>query len=411
MTENIHLKAMNGEHTAPVADKRAKKKQLLGSAAFVMVGLVAMAAVMSSENNKKVGPTNIVDEEFQSMNFRPPSFAMGSEKPEPAPTEPAIIELPVAEPVEEKPDTTTFQVPPPPPPPVAVVAEPAAELAEPEVPYVFPERFKSKLIAVDQARGGASGGFGEGGAASGSAVAGEDQNSKYLAAASAAGDRSAKATKIDRIDAVVPEGTLIPGILETAIVSDLPGQIRAVTSQDVYSFDGRRVLIPTGTRLIGEYQSSITRGQKRIFVVWTRLIRDDGIAVRLNSIGTDSLGRSGLTGLVDNKWRERFGSAIMLSIVGAGASYATGYGSSGATNGVTSDGQRGEELARQTIAQTFSDMANTALQENLRIPPTISVSQGERIFIFVRQDLDFSEFYDDPVTEAMKEISRERRVR
>lgn len=411
MTENIHLKAMNGEHTAPVADKRAKKKQLLGSAAFVMVGLVAMAAVMSSENNKKVGPTNIVDEEFQSMNFRPPSFAMGSEKPEPAPTEPAIIELPVAEPVEEKPDTTTFQVPPPPPPPVAVVAEPPAELAEPEVPYVFPERFKSKLIAVDQARGGASGGFGEGGAASGSAVAGEDQNSKYLAAASAAGDRSAKATKIDRIDAVVPEGTLIPGILETAIVSDLPGQIRAVTSQDVYSFDGRRVLIPTGTRLIGEYQSSITRGQKRIFVVWTRLIRDDGIAVRLNSIGTDSLGRSGLTGLVDNKWRERFGSAIMLSIVGAGASYATGYGSSGATNGVTSDGQRGEELARQTIAQTFSDMANTALQENLRIPPTISVSQGERIFIFVRQDLDFSEFYDDPVTEAMKEISRERRSR
>jgi type IV secretion system protein VirB10 len=411
VTENIHLKAMNGEHTAPVADKRAKKKQLLGSAAFVMVGLVAMAAVMSSENNKKVGPTNIVDEEFQSMNFRPPSFAMGSEKPEPAPTEPAIIELPVAEPVEEKPDTTTFQVPPPPPPPVAVVAEPPAELAEPEVPYVFPERFKSKLIAVDQARGGASGGFGEGGAASGSAVAGEDQNSKYLAAASAAGDRSAKATKIDRIDAVVPEGTLIPGILETAIVSDLPGQIRAVTSQDVYSFDGRRVLIPTGTRLIGEYQSSITRGQKRIFVVWTRLIRDDGIAVRLNSIGTDSLGRSGLTGLVDNKWRERFGSAIMLSIVGAGASYATGYGSSGATNGVTSDGQRGEELARQTIAQTFSDMANTALQENLRIPPTISVSQGERIFIFVRQDLDFSEFYDDPVTEAMKEISRERRIR
>lgn len=411
MTENIHLRAMNGEHTAPVADKRAKKKQLLGSAAFVMVGLVAMAAVMSSENNKKVGPTNIVDEEFQSMNFRPPSFAMGSEKPEPAPTEPAIIELPVAEPAEEKPDTTTFQVPPPPPPPIAVVAEPPDALAEPEVPYVFPERFKSKLIAVDQARGGAAGSFGEGGAASGSAVAGEDQNSKYLAAASAAGDRSAKATKINRIDAVVPEGTLIPGILETAIVSDLPGQIRAVTSQDVYSFDGRRILIPTGTRLIGEYQSSITRGQKRIFVVWTRLIRDDGIAVRLNSIGTDSLGRSGLTGLVDNKWRERFGSAIMLSIVGAGASYATGYGSSGATNGVTSDGQRGEELARQTIAQTFSDMANTALQENLRIPPTISVNQGERIFIFVRQDLDFSEFYDDPVTEAMKEISRERRVR
>jgi len=413
VTENIHLKAMSGEHTAPVADKRAKKKQLLGSAAFVLVGLVAMAAVLSSGNDKKVVAANTTDEEFQSMNFRPPSFAMGSETADPAPSEQAIIELPVAEPVEEKPDTTTFQVPPPPPPPIAVVAAPPDVVAEPEAPYVFPDRFKSKLIAVDQARGGASGGFVEGGssAASGSAVAGEDQNSKYLAAASAAGDRSAKATKINRIDAMVPEGTLIPGILETAMVSDLPGQIRAVTSQDVYSFDGRRVLIPTGTRLIGEYQSSIMRGQKRIFVVWTRLIRDDGIAVRLNSIGTDSLGRSGLTGMVDNKWRERFGSAIMLSIVGAGASYATGYGSSGASNGTSTDAQRGEELARQTIAQTFSDMANTALGENLRIPPTISVNQGERIFIFVRQDLDFSEFYDDPVTEAMKEISRERRIR
>ncbi|WP_292058316.1 type IV secretion system protein VirB10, partial [Mesorhizobium sp.] len=233
--------------------------------------------------------------------------------------------------------------------------------------------------------------------------------SKFLAAASSLADRSAKAKQIKRIDALVPEGTLIPGILETAIVSDLPGQIRAITSQDVYSFDGRRVLIPTGTRLIGEYQADVVRGQKRIFVIWTRLLRDDGVSVRLNSIGADSLGRSGLTGRVDNKWRERFGSAIVLSIVGAGASYLTGYGSDEAFGQDNDEAKRGEELARDTIAQTFSDMANEALSENLRIPPTISVSQGERIFVYVRQDLDFSAMYDDPVTEAMKEIQHERR--
>ena len=147
----------------------------------------------------------------------------------------------------------------------------------------------------------------------------------------------------------MPEGTLIPGILETAIVSDLPGQMRAIVSQDVYSFDGRRVLIPTGTRLIGEYQSEIIRGQKRIFVVWTRMLRDDGVSVRLNSIGADSLGRAGLTGHVDNKFRERFGAAILLSIVGAGASYLTGYGSEAAA-GDSDDAQQAEELARQTIA-------------------------------------------------------------
>jgi type IV secretion system protein VirB10 len=266
------------------------------------------------------------------------------------------------------------------------------------------------IVLSDGGNAAGAGGLGGAGSqGSGVTVAGEDQNSKYLAAASSMSSRSAKATKIPRIDATVVEGTLIPGILETAIVSDLPGQIRAITAQDVYSFDGRRVLIPAGTRLIGEYQSSITRGQKRVFVVWTRLVRDDGISISLGSIGTDSLGRSGLTGHVDNKWRERFGSAILLSIVGAGASYATGYGSD--SLGGNSNSQSGEDLARETIAQTFSDMANQALSENLRIPPTISVNQGERIFIFVRQDLDFSEYYDDPVTEAMKDIQRERRLR
>ncbi|TIU31094.1 MAG: TrbI/VirB10 family protein, partial [Mesorhizobium sp.] len=229
----------------------------------------------------------------------------------------------------------------------------------------------------------------------------------FLAAAISLGDRTAKARQIDRIDALVPEGTLVPGILETAIVSDLPGQIRAIVSQDVYSFDGRRVLIPTGTRLIGEYQSDIVRGQKRIFVIWTRMLRDDGVSVRLDSIGADSLGRSGLTGQVDNKFRERFGAAILLSIVGGGASYLTGYGSQSVNNN-SDNGQRAEDIARTTLAQTFSDMANQALGDSLKIPPTISVAQGERIFVFVRQDLDFSALYDDPVSEALKEIHHER---
>ena len=117
-----------------------------------------------------------------------------------------------------------------------------------------------------------------------------------------------------------------------------------------------------------------------------------------------------MTGRVDKKFRERFGAAILLSIVGAGASYLTGYGSE-AASGDSDDAQDAEELARQTIAQTFSDMANQALGEFLKIPPTISVSQGERIFVFVRQDLDFSAMYDDPVTEALREIRRERGLR
>ncbi|RVL45729.1 TrbI/VirB10 family protein [Sinorhizobium meliloti] len=400
MKRSPELEAMTAADETAVSNRNAGRNQTIGMAALLLGGAVAVYFVLATAGEK---PRDVADsdEEFQTTTFRPPSFVREQEEPKPE-IEPAVINLPPPpEPVEEEPaDTTEFEVPPPP-----EVVEATPEIAPVEE---FPERYKSGLISLDQ-KGNGNGGF-PGEDDSGLSVAGEDRNSKYLNAASSLADRSAKARQIERIDAMIPEGTLIPGILETAISSDLPGQIRAITSQDVYSFDGRRVLIPTGTRLIGEYQSEITRGQKRIFVIWTRLIRDDGVSVRLNSIGTDSLGRSGLTGHVDNKWRERFGSAIMLSVVGAGASFLTGYGSDEAFDN-DSEAQRGEELARETIAETFSDMANQALSENLRIPPTISVSQGERIFVYVRQDLDFSAMYDDPVTEAMKEIQRERRRR
>ncbi|RUV70524.1 TrbI/VirB10 family protein [Mesorhizobium sp. M5C.F.Cr.IN.023.01.1.1] len=404
MNRTPELEAMLSADEAAVSNKNVKRNQLLGGAALLLGGVVAAYFVLASPQETPRDVTD-GDEEFRTTTFRPPSFVREEEKPAPEPDNAVINLPPPPEPVEEEVDTTEFKVPPP---PEVIETMPAAEPPAEE----FPERFKSKLIQLDQANGAEAGNGGLGGEdGQGLTVAGEDRNSKYLAAASSIADRRAKATQIKRIDAMIPEGTLIPGILETAINSDLPGQIRAITSQDVYSFDGRRVLIPTGTRLIGEYQSEVTRGQKRIFVIWTRLIRDDGMSVRLNSTGTDSLGRSGLTGIVDNKWRERFGSAIMLSVVGAGASFLTGYGSDEAFGDDNSEAKRGDELARETIAETFSDMANQALSENLRIPPTISVSQGERIFVYVRQDLDFSAMYDDPVTEAMNEIQRERRGR
>ena len=92
----------------------------------------------------------------------------------------------------------------------------------------------------------------------------------------------------------------------------------------------------------------------------------------------------------------------------AGPAAPAGEAGSEAAAGDSDDAQNAEELARETLAQTFSDMANQALGDSLRIPPTISVSQGERMFVFVRQDLDFSAMYEDPVTEALKEIRRER---
>lgn len=401
------LEALSNSDDPAVADKSVRRNQLLGGAALLIGGFVAAYFVLAGEQPVARDMLD-GDEEFSTTTFRPPSFVRDGD-PEPEQPEPEVINLPPPPPpppVEEAIDTTEFDVPPPPPPDLAVTPPPPTVIEAPV--EAFPERFRSSMVVFDNKASAADeGGLLGGGEGEGLAVAGEDRNSRFLAAAASIGDRSARAKKIERIDAMVPEGTLIPGILETAIVSDLPGQIRAIVSEDVYSFDGRRVLIPTGTRLIGEYQSDVTQGQKRIFVIWTRMLRDDGVSVRLNSIGADSLGRSGLTGRVDNKFRERFGAAILLSVVGGAASYLTGYGGEAAAGG-NDEADRAAEIARTTIAQTFSDMANQVLGDSLKIPPTISVSQGERIFVFVRQDLDFSALYEDPVIEALKEIRRER---
>jgi type IV secretion system protein VirB10 len=411
MQMSPELEALARADDAAVSDKNSRKKQYIGMGLFSLAG-IALTTVMFASGSPVKKDFIEGDEEFQTTSFRAPSFLRDEKK---APEKPAQEILKLPEPAAPPPPViaavSEFNVPPPP----LVQLAPVQVASAPSTPEAlvpadeFPARFKSSQVVLDATKGASPGGGG-GTIADGDAsgVAGTDEKSKYLAALSKIGDRSAKAGKIARIDAMIPEGTLIPGILETAINSDLPGQIRAIISEDVYSFDGRRVLLPTGTRLIGEYQSDIATGQTRIFVVWTRLIRDDGVSVRLNSIGSDSLGRSGMTGFVDKKFKERFGAAIVLSVVGGVTSFVTGLGSDavGAATGATT--QQAEETARQTIAETFSDMAKDALSDQLKIPPTIHVDQGERIFVYVRQDLDFSALYQDPVDEELEAIKRER---
>ena len=135
---------------------------------------------------------------------------------------------------------------------------------------------------------------------------------------------------------MVLQGAVIPGVLETAIQSDLPGMVRAVMSRDVWSFDGRRVLLPAGTRLVGEYSSAIARGQSRVFIIWKRAIRPDGLSIALDSFGTDPLGRSGLKGRVNRHLLERFGAAAVLTLVGGASELLVGL----AQDGVSEAGSR-----------------------------------------------------------------------
>ena len=160
-------------------------------------------------------------------------------------------------------------------------------------------------------------------------------------------------------------------MLETSINTDLPGYVRALVSRDVRSFDGSQVLIPRSSRLIGQYKSGLAAGQTRAYVIWTRLIRPDGVSVTLDSPGVDFAGGAGLPGKVNSHFMKRFGSALLLSVVG-GLSAAT---SGGATLIAGAGGP---------------SAASVAAGRDGSIPPTIRVAQGEPIRIFIARDLDFS---------------------
>ncbi|MCC7268942.1 MAG: TrbI/VirB10 family protein [Caulobacteraceae bacterium] len=184
----------------------------------------------------------------------------------------------------------------------------------------------------------------------------------------------ARATTLRNLSSLAPQGTIITGVLETAINSDLPGYTRAVVSRDVRSFDGKQVLIPRGSRLIGQYKSAVSLGQSRAFVIWTRVIRPDGVSIQIGSPGGDELGRGGMTGEVNRHFFRRFAGSILLSVLNAGVAAVSDNPSTQITIG--SPGAAASAAAGASFGETIS--------------PTIKVPQGEAIRIFVARDLDFS---------------------
>jgi type IV secretion system protein VirB10 len=186
----------------------------------------------------------------------------------------------------------------------------------------------------------------------------------------------ARATRIADLDRLVIQGTIIAATMETALNSDLPGFARATVQRDVLSFDGSAVLIPAGSRVIGQYKSGVAQGASRIFIVWNRLIRPDGVSVSLGSPAIDELGRGGVAGKVNRHFLQRFGGSILLSVLTGGITAATAALSNGSTVVVGSAGQA-TALAQQAA-------------EDLNIPPTITTRAGAAIRIFVARDLDFT---------------------
>jgi type IV secretion system protein VirB10 len=183
---------------------------------------------------------------------------------------------------------------------------------------------------------------------------------------------------------LIPKGAFIDCTLETAIDSTLPGMTTCITATDTFGADGKIVLLERGTKLVGETRGTVQQGQARVFVLWTEARTPAGVVVPLASPGTDALGRSGLAGQVDRHFFERFGAALLISMVDIGIQSAAQPGNGGVV----------------INSSTPETILTEILRSTLNIPPTIRIPQGERIQVLVARDLDFRRVYQLKLLQA-----------
>lgn len=333
-----------------VTDRKARGDGLGLAAGVALVAGIGAVTFWAMNSARMPDPQGI-----GNPNVAPPQAAVA-----PVPVQPAVAPAPVPAPVP--------QVDPAPAP---VLANNPAMMPEAVTnPYASPSLIFDGSRAANSPRlaeapVGAP-------AAAGAAATGTGGAAEFASRVGGVGGGPAQARSMVNPSTTITEGTLIPAILETAINTDVPGYVRAVVSQDVKSFDGKRVLVPRSSRLIGQYQAGVQQGQKRAYVIWTRLIRPDGVSVSLASPAIGFDGTTGLEGDVNTHFFKRFGSGLLLSVVGGLGALATG-----GVGGVI-------------VAGGAQSAANSAVQQQGQISPTIRVRMGEPIRVFTARDLDFS---------------------
>lgn len=180
---------------------------------------------------------------------------------------------------------------------------------------------------------------------------------------------------------LLPKGAFLDCTLETAIDSTLPGMTTCVMATDTFGVDGQVVLLERGTKLVGETRGQVQQGSSRVFVLWDEARTPTGVIVPLASPGADELGRSGLPGSVDRHFWERFGAAMLVSILDGGVQAAV----------QSSRGNNGTVIVNPSGTQ---DVMTEVLKGTINIPPAVVKHQGDRIQVLVARDLDFRSVYE-----------------
>ena len=223
-----------------------------------------------------------------------------------------------------------------------------------------------------------------GGANLGAMPAGQGGSGALASQLNAVATPSSAARVIKQQSLTLSKGTVIECILETRVDTTVPGMTSCVIPRDIYSMNGRVLLIERGTKAIGEYQGSVQNGLARIFMLWTELRTPNGVSIQLNSPVADALGGAGMGGYVDFHWFKRFGNALLFSLISDGFQYIVNSANENNNNG---------DVTYENTQDGMDEIIKEAMAQSGNIPPTLIKNQGERVSIFVARDLNFSQVY------------------
>ena len=188
-------------------------------------------------------------------------------------------------------------------------------------------------------------------------------------------------------NALLVRGTYLRCVLETRIITDIPGFTSCILTEPVYSINGRSLLLPKGSKILGRYQQEADLA--RVAVVWDRIVTPNGIDVTMSSPGVDGLGGAGHPGDYNAHWGSRIMSALLISLIADGFSYAAAKNGPETTI-VGAGGVTVEQPFQSATARSMERLAQQALQKSANRPATVTINQGVVVNVYVAQDVDFS---------------------
>ena len=202
-----------------------------------------------------------------------------------------------------------------------------------------------------------------------------------------AADGPTSAQPLYKPSTLLLRGTYIRCVLQSRVISDFPGYTSCIVTEPVYSFDGKRLLLPRGSKIQGSYGGDDTIGD-RVAIVWDRITTPTGLDVNMKSPGVDNLGSAGNPGYYNAHWGQRIASSLLISILADAFKYAAAE--NGPETSTVVNGAVVQNPYESATARTMERMANVAMERNMARPATVTINQGTIVNVYVSRDVDFS---------------------